>query len=99
MTYINDLPPIRISFRNRVHYDSVVTDGHGQTVVNSDDAGIIEDAALVLLTNWIAWCEQQVKLGHPVIYILEGIHYTITLCLNSSLSVDDLNFAVPLFIF
>ena len=51
MTYINDLPPIRISFRNRVHYDSVGTDGHGQTVVNSDDAGIIEDAALALLTN------------------------------------------------
>ena len=51
MTYINDLPPIRISFRNRVHYDSVVTDGRGQTVVNSDDTGIIEDAALVLLTN------------------------------------------------
>ena len=51
VTYNNDLPPIRISFRNRVHYDSVVTDDHGQTVVNSDDAGIIEDAALVLLTN------------------------------------------------
>ena len=51
VTYNNDLPPIRISFRNRVHYDSVVTDDHGQTVVNSDDAGIIEDAALALLTN------------------------------------------------
>ena len=51
VSYRNDLPPIRISFRNRVHYDSVVTADHARTVVNSDDAGIIEDAALALLTN------------------------------------------------
>ena len=51
VTYHNGLPPIRISFRNRVHYDSVVTNDHGLTVVDSDDAGIIEDAALALLTD------------------------------------------------
>ena len=51
VSYRNDLPPIRLSFQNRVHYDSVVTADHVWTVVNSDDAGIIEDAALALLTN------------------------------------------------
>ena len=48
VTYNNDLYPICISFRNRVHYDSIVTDDHSQTVLNSDDAGILEDAALAL---------------------------------------------------
>ena len=53
VTYHNGLPPIRISFRNRVHYDSVVTDDHGDTILKSADFGKIEKAALVPFTTMV----------------------------------------------
>ena len=45
----NDLVPIRISFKNGNHYDSVVSDNHGETLFNKDDAGKHEDAVLLSL--------------------------------------------------
>ena len=51
VTYNNEFHPIRISFRNRVHYDSVVTNDHGDTILKSADFGKIEKAALVPSTT------------------------------------------------
>ena len=50
MNYDNDLPPIRVSFKNGNHYDSIVSESHGSTVLNIDEAGEFEDAVLASLT-------------------------------------------------
>ena len=54
VNYNNELPPVRISYKNGQHYDSVVTDNHRDTILNSSDFGIIEEAALIPLTNSVA---------------------------------------------
>ena len=43
----NDLAPMRISFKNGNHYDSVVSDNHGETLFNKEDAGKHENAILL----------------------------------------------------
>ena len=51
VNYDNDLPPIRVSFKNGNHYDSIVSEGHGNSVLNIDEAGVFEDAVLASLGN------------------------------------------------
>ena len=51
VNYNNDLPPVRISYRNGVHYDSVITEDHGDNILNKADFGKIEGAALNPQTN------------------------------------------------
>ena len=51
VNYDNDLPPIRVSFKNGNHYDSIVSEDHGNTVLNIDEAGEFEDAVLASLGN------------------------------------------------
>ena len=51
VNYDNDLPPIRISFKNGNHYDSIVSEGHGNSVLNVDEAGVFEDTVLASLGN------------------------------------------------
>ena len=51
VTYDNDLPPIRVSFKNGNHYDSIVSDVHGSTTLNTGEAGEFEDAVLASLLN------------------------------------------------
>ena len=50
MNYDNDLPPIRVSFKNGNHYDSIVSEDHGDTVLNIAEAGDFEDAVLASLS-------------------------------------------------
>ena len=54
VTYNNDLPPVRISYRNGVHYDSVITEDHGDKILNKADFGKIEGAALNPQTKSVA---------------------------------------------
>ena len=51
VNYDNDLPPVRVSFKNGNHYDSIVSEGHGTTVFNIDEAGEFEDAVLASLNH------------------------------------------------
>ena len=49
VNYANEAP-IRITYMNgRTHYNSVVSENHCDTLFNSDDAGIYEDAVLASL--------------------------------------------------
>ena len=50
VNYDNDLPPIRVSFKNGNHYDSIVSEDHGDTVFNIAEAGEFEDAVLASLS-------------------------------------------------
>ena len=52
VTYDNDLPPIRLSFVNGNHYDSIVSEDHGNTVLNVAEAGEFEDTVLASLVDW-----------------------------------------------
>ena len=50
VNYNNQLPPIRVSFKNGNHYDSIVSEDHGDTVLNIAEAGDFEDAVLASLS-------------------------------------------------
>ena len=50
MNYDNDLPPIRVSFKNGNHYNSIVSEDHGDTVLNIAEVGEFEDAVLASLS-------------------------------------------------
>ena len=50
MNYDNDLPPIRVSFKNGNHYNSIVSEDHGDTVLNIAEAGEFKDAILASLS-------------------------------------------------
>ena len=51
VNYDNDLPPMRISFKNGNHYDSVVSESHSETLLNIDEAGQFEDSVLASLRD------------------------------------------------
>ena len=50
VTYDNDLPPIRVSFKNGNHYDSIVSEDHGNTILNVAEAGEFEETVLASLS-------------------------------------------------
>ena len=50
VNYSNDLPPIRVSFKNGNHYDSVVAENLNDTTLNSQQAGEFEDGVLASLS-------------------------------------------------
>ena len=49
--YDNDFPPIRVSFKNGNHYNSVVAENHNETTLNSQQVGEFEDAVIASLSN------------------------------------------------
>ena len=51
VNYNNELPPIRVSFKNGNHYNSVVAENHSDTTLNSQQAGDFEDAVLASLNS------------------------------------------------
>ena len=52
VNYDNNQAPIRISYMNgRTHYNSVLSDNHGETLFQRDDAGVFEDAVLASLRD------------------------------------------------
>ena len=51
INYNNELPPIRVSFKNGNHYNSVVAENHNDTTLNSQQAGEFEDAVLASLNS------------------------------------------------
>ena len=51
VVYNNELPPIRVSFKNGNHYNSVVAENHNDTTLNSQQAGELEDAVLASLNS------------------------------------------------
>ena len=51
VNYNNELPPIRVSFKNGNHYNSVVAENHNDTTLNSQQAGEFEDAVLASLSG------------------------------------------------
>ena len=52
VNYDNNQAPIRISYMHGgTHYDSVVSENHGETLFHRDDAGVFEDAVLASLQD------------------------------------------------
>ena len=51
VNYNNDHPPIRMTYKYGVHYDSVVAENHGNTVSDIDIAGNFEDAVILSLAH------------------------------------------------
>ena len=51
VNYNNELPPIRVTFKNGNHYNSVVAEDHNYTTLNSQQAGDFEDAVLASLSS------------------------------------------------
>ena len=51
VNYNNELPPIRVSFKNGNHYNSVVAENHNDTILNSQQVGEFEDAVLASLNS------------------------------------------------
>ena len=51
VNYNNELPPIRVSFKNGNHYNSVVGENHNDTILNSQQVGEFEDAVLASLNS------------------------------------------------
>ncbi len=49
LNYDNSLTPIRVTFKDGNHYNSVVTEDHDDTIFNKDEAGEFEDAILASL--------------------------------------------------
>ena len=49
VNYNNDLPPIRVSYKNGNDYNSVVAENHNDTTLNIHKAGEFEDAVLASL--------------------------------------------------
>ena len=50
VNYSNDFPPIRVTFKNGNHYNSVVADNHYDTTLTSQQPGEFEDAVLASLS-------------------------------------------------
>ena len=51
VNYNNDFPPIRLSFHNGNHYDSVVSENLNDTTLSSQQAGEFENAVLASLSS------------------------------------------------
>ena len=49
VNYDNNLGPIRITYKNGNHYNSVVSEEHGDMLIDTDSAGTFEDAVLMSL--------------------------------------------------
>ena len=49
VNFDNDYPPIRVTFKNGNHYNSVLSDDIAQTLLNEHQAGEFEDAVLASL--------------------------------------------------
>ena len=45
----NDYPPIRVTFKNGNHYNSVLSDDMAQSLLNEHQGGEFEDAVLAFL--------------------------------------------------
>ena len=71
VNYDNDLPPIRISFKNGNHYDSVVSETHSETLLNIDEAGQFEDSVLASLRDYYQ-CYSGCFVDGVTLFVLEA---------------------------
>ena len=51
VNFDNGLGPIRITYKNGNHYNSVVSETHGERLLNIDEAGQFEDSVLASLRD------------------------------------------------